>query len=223
MKRIELILVMLITAWIPVRPLPAKEPCCHWLGCRVPDCIGKWCCDDYDTKCLPCVDVRFCSGCDDYCGKRIPCTCVLLCPRCDDYRKKCLPRTCTPPLLHNLHCGAPPNRRCAVCSQRKIRVSTDSRCVGILADVTEQANETESLELQSHDATPPPPYTPSAPFHTSTENRFVVVREVSHEATCDDELQEIEDSSDSASSDSTSAAKQQQAASLRSFLQSLRR
>ena len=73
---------------------PAEEPCLKWFGCPVPDCIGKWCCDDYDAKCLPriCTPIRF--GCDDYCKKELPCGCTSFCFHCDDYCKKCLPCVC---------------------------------------------------------------------------------------------------------------------------------
>ena len=82
----------------------AIEPCRRILGCPVPDCIGKWCCDDYRPKCLPFVKVPFCFGCDDYCSKRLPQVCVPLCFGCDDYCNKCLPPVCKPPLLHTLRC-----------------------------------------------------------------------------------------------------------------------
>jgi len=82
----------------------AAEPCRKILGCPVPDCIGKWCCDDYKSKCLPCVKVPLCFGCDDYCRKSMPRVCTPLCFTCDDYCRKCQPPVCRPPLLSTLRC-----------------------------------------------------------------------------------------------------------------------
>lgn len=90
----------------------AGDPCRKFLGCPVPDCIGKWCCDDYTPKCLPCVQVPLCFGCDDYCRKPMPRVCAPLCFTCDDYCKKCQPPVCRPPLLGNLSC-VPERRGCA--------------------------------------------------------------------------------------------------------------
>lgn len=86
----------------------AGEPCRKFLGCPVPDCIGKWCCDDYRAKCLPCVKVPLCFGCDDYCRKTMPRVCTPLCFTCDDYCKKCQPPVCRPPLLNVLRCVPEP-------------------------------------------------------------------------------------------------------------------
>ena len=43
-------------------------------GCKVdvPDCIGKYCCDDYCGKPLPSTRGVCCFGCNDYCGKPLP-------------------------------------------------------------------------------------------------------------------------------------------------------
>lgn len=103
------ILVLGMLGWLTL-PLAADaaEPSCRWFGSAVPDCIGKWCCDDYDAKSLPCVDVPLCFGCDDYCPKALPCGGVPLCFQCDDYCPKCLPPTCSSPLLEHLRCGPPP-------------------------------------------------------------------------------------------------------------------
>jgi len=87
-----------------VTNINAGEPCRKFLGCPVPDCIGKWCCDDYKAKCLPCVKVPLCFGCDDYCRKSMPRVCTPLCFTCDDYCKKCQPPVCRPPLLSTLRC-----------------------------------------------------------------------------------------------------------------------
>jgi len=82
----------------------AGEPCRKFLGCPVPDCIGKWCCDDYKSKCPPCVKVPLCFGCDEYCRKSMPRVCTPLCFTRDDYCKKCQPPVCRPPLLNTLRC-----------------------------------------------------------------------------------------------------------------------
>lgn len=79
-------------------------------GCGVPDCIGKYCCDDYVPKRLPCVDVPLCFGCDDYCPKRLPCVDVPLCFGCDDYHPKCQP-TIQCPTCRDLKCGPPAHWR----------------------------------------------------------------------------------------------------------------
>ena len=95
----------------------AGEPCRKFLGCPVPDCIGKWCCDDYKSKCLPCVKVPLCFACDDYCRKPMPRVCAPLCFTCDDYCKKCQPPVCRPPLLSTLRCVSDrPSCGCTTCS-----------------------------------------------------------------------------------------------------------
>ena len=95
---------LVLVSLLPATALQAGEPFCRILGCPVPDCIGKWCCDDYQAKCLPCVKVPFCFGCDDYCRKSLPRVCAPLCFSCDDYCKKCPPPVCRPPLLATLRC-----------------------------------------------------------------------------------------------------------------------
>ena len=83
----------------------AAEPYHKLFGCPVPDCIGKWCRDDYCAKNEPCTSVPLCLQCDDYCSKKAPCVRVPLCFGCDDYRKKCLPKVCSPPRCEDLRCG----------------------------------------------------------------------------------------------------------------------
>ena len=77
------------------------------IGCSVPDCVGKWCCDDYCGKKEPCVcaPLRFC--CDDYRPKQEPCVGASLNFCCDDYCRKCPPRVGSPPLFELLKCGPP--------------------------------------------------------------------------------------------------------------------
>lgn len=56
-----------------------------------PDCIGKYCCDDYCVKPLPAVCPVKCFCCDDYCPKPLPCIYPVKCFVCDDYCPKPLP------------------------------------------------------------------------------------------------------------------------------------
>ncbi|WP_146599186.1 hypothetical protein [Novipirellula aureliae] len=63
----------------------------------MPDCIGKWCPDDYCAKTEPCVRVPLCLQRDDYCPKTEPCVRVPLCFGPDDYEQKCLPKVCDSP------------------------------------------------------------------------------------------------------------------------------
>ncbi len=76
----------------------------------VPNCIAKWCCDDYRPKCEPgvCGVKQFC--CDDYCPKCEPCVRGVKRFCCDDYLPKCMPKVCAQPCgpnAHNLKCGTP--------------------------------------------------------------------------------------------------------------------
>ncbi len=61
-----------------------------------PDCVGKFCCDDYCAKPLPCLPLgktRF--DCDDYCRKPIPCQPAgKTTTFCDEYCRKPLPPVC---------------------------------------------------------------------------------------------------------------------------------
>ena len=104
----------------------AGNPFHRLLECQpVPDCIGRWCPDDYCSKKEPyvCVPLRF--ECDDYCSKKEPCVCVPLrfqcddycskkepCVRpglrftCDDYCKKCIPKVRSSPRCDLLGCGS---------------------------------------------------------------------------------------------------------------------
>jgi hypothetical protein len=82
----------------------AGNPFHHLVGCSVPDCVGKWCCDDYCPKKEPCVCAPLAFCCDDYCPKKEPCVCTPLNFCCDDYCRKCLPKVCFPPLCDYLQC-----------------------------------------------------------------------------------------------------------------------
>jgi hypothetical protein len=60
-------------------------------GLCIPDCVRKWCCDDYCSKPLPCrVNVQ-CFGCDTYDCKKLPCPRNVSCFRRDDYCPKPYP------------------------------------------------------------------------------------------------------------------------------------
>lgn len=62
----------------------------------IPDCIRKWCCDDYCPKPFPCpVDVK-CFLCDDYDPKRQPCPIDVNRFGCDDYCPKPFSFHCCP-------------------------------------------------------------------------------------------------------------------------------
>ena len=78
---------------------------------RVPDCIGKYCCDDYCPKSLPPACPPTCFACDDYCSKLLPCIFPVkrFCP--DDYCRKCPPKICCPP-APGLSCGTKGCRHC---------------------------------------------------------------------------------------------------------------
>jgi hypothetical protein len=199
--------------------LPAGEPCCRWLDCSVPDCIGRWCCDDYDVKCLPCANVSFCFGCDGYCCKRLPCTCVSLCFQCDDYCKKCLPTACTPPLLNDAKCGPPPPCRCQRCCTPPPLVPHVCPCLAkssatALAIEDAAAMEPEASEIDSA-------MLPS--LKPAQDGRYIVVREVGYESAFGPNSLEDSREKRRAVPDPTSVNQEQQAASLRSFLRSLRR
>jgi hypothetical protein len=105
-------------------PASAGGPLHHLFGCPVPDCIGKWCPDDYCSKKEPCVCIPLCFGCDDYCSKKPPCVCAPLCFGCDDYCKKCPPKACSGPLCQFLRCGS--SRQpcgCAACAETACNAS----------------------------------------------------------------------------------------------------
>ena len=86
------------TAGQPLWKLPHVGP-------RVPDCIGKYCCDDYHRKPLPCPPPKVCLECPDYCGKPLPCVPPVKAFCCDDFCPKPLPPLCCGP-IQPLHCAA---------------------------------------------------------------------------------------------------------------------
>lgn len=110
----------LVVASLSFLALPASADSPALLGYSVPDCvpdcIRKWCRDDYCRKSEPCVCVPLNFTCDDYCCKKEPRVCAPLCFGCDDYRKKCLPKVCSSPLLGFLRCGPSPQQcSCGKC------------------------------------------------------------------------------------------------------------
>jgi hypothetical protein len=106
------------------------------VGAGVPDCVGRW-------------------RCDDYCSKKEPCVCVPLNFCCDDYCPKCPPKACSPPLCENLKCGPP--RVCASCAADAICTSCEtviadgrrSKNVRHVTKVTANGERTKNAEQQS--------------------------------------------------------------------------
>jgi hypothetical protein len=78
---------------------------------RIPDCIRKWCCDDYCPKPLPCPVPVQCFSSDCYRAKLLPCPVAVKRFSCDDYCLKPFPSICCPPSQF-LTC-APPLRSSA--------------------------------------------------------------------------------------------------------------
>lgn len=79
-----------------------------------PSCVGKFCCDDYCGKPLPCAVAANCFECVDYCAKPLPCLparkaafcCNDFCPkplppiRCPNAKNlRCVPNR-LPPIEH---------------------------------------------------------------------------------------------------------------------------
>lgn len=105
-RRVALLLLLLLSAipWLP--PAEGRAELAWFHGIRIPDCVGKRCCDDYHAKPLPPVRAvkKFCW--DDYCPKPLPPALPVKQFCCDDYCPKlwpkihcppCGPLTCPPP------------------------------------------------------------------------------------------------------------------------------
>ena len=120
-------------------PASAREPLHHLLGRPVPDCIGRWCQDDYCAKKAPSVCLPLYFGCDDYCGKQAPCVSAPLCFGCDDYCAKCPPKVCHGPLCQNLQCG--PSRQPCGCTN-----CDTMPCEGYVANQAESNQQVETAE-----------------------------------------------------------------------------
>ena len=77
----------------------AQADACHstliWGKTYVPECVRKYCCDDYRPKTVPCTRGVKTKCCDHYCGKPIPCV-REVCTVCNDYRAKCQPKVPCP-------------------------------------------------------------------------------------------------------------------------------
>ena len=121
-------LAIVLTSSLCCSPAMAGDLLRGLVGCGVPDCVGKWCCDDYCPKQEPCVCVPLNFCCDDYCQKQEPCVCVPLNFCCDDYCPKCPPRACSPSLCENLKCGPP--RACASCTAGAACTSCETAIAG---------------------------------------------------------------------------------------------
>ena len=108
-RRLLPIIIVVVYLWMP-SAITAQDTFPELKhGLCIPDCIRKWCYDDYCPKPIPCpIDVK-CFGCDCYQPKRLPCPIDVNCFRCDDYGCKPFPHLCCPP-SHYLKCA----RRCGV-------------------------------------------------------------------------------------------------------------
>ena len=99
--------VVFLSCAISCLTASAGNPLHRLFDCQgVPDCVGRWCPDDYCSKQEPCVCVPLRFQCDDYCSKKEPCICPGLHFTCDDYCKKCLPKVCSSPRCDVLNCGS---------------------------------------------------------------------------------------------------------------------
>ena len=81
-------------------PWGTKSGCQH-------HCVGKFCCDDYHPKPLPCAHGVKCFTCDHYVPKCLPLVKPVKQFCCDDYCPKPLPKILCPP-TKNLVCPLPP-------------------------------------------------------------------------------------------------------------------
>ena len=94
-----------------------------WGKTCVPECVRKYCCDDYRSKTLPCTrDVKT-KCCDDYCEKPIPCV-REVCTVCNDYRSKCQPKVPCPSRELKCYKGYA-CERCELSAAHKTALSTD--------------------------------------------------------------------------------------------------
>ena len=94
--------VMVAMIWIE-SPATAGSLLPKALHCW-PDCVGKFCCDDYCPKPPPCAKRVKCFRCPDYCSKYAPCPISVKRGGCPDYCRKPVPcLTCPPPCI-DLQC-----------------------------------------------------------------------------------------------------------------------
>ena len=61
-----------------------------------PDCVGKYCCDDYVAKCPPYPRPVCCFQCNDYCRKCPPLSKPVNCFTSNDYCRKLFRFWCPP-------------------------------------------------------------------------------------------------------------------------------
>lgn len=95
MMHTKLKVALVLTCVLGCPSVKASDPLQRFSGCvEVPNCIGRWCPDDYCPKQAPFVGVALRFGCDDYCKKRLPCACGELDFTCDNYCKKLAPKVC---------------------------------------------------------------------------------------------------------------------------------
>lgn len=92
----ELLIAFAVTVGV-ISQAAAREPLSIFSGqtkCR-PSCVGKFCCDDYCGKPLPCSVRAHCFECVDYCAKPLPCPPARKTAFCyDDFCPKPLPPIC---------------------------------------------------------------------------------------------------------------------------------
>ncbi len=127
-RRILLLIIAIAWLWTPT--ISKAQENLHELkhGFCIPDCIRKWCCDDYCPKPIPCPVNLKCFGCDCYQAKCAPCPVGVKCFRCDDYCPKPLPCIFCPPNCH-LKCAPPlryPSPERVVVSEIGSKVSDDN-------------------------------------------------------------------------------------------------
>lgn len=95
MSRLFLTIITLVGG-LYMAPTTKGQDVVHDLknGICIPDCIKKWCRDDYCPKPVPCPVPVKCFGCSCYHPKKLPSITCVKCFRCDDYCPKPLPSVC---------------------------------------------------------------------------------------------------------------------------------
>jgi hypothetical protein len=96
--------MLLAFGFLSTSPVAAKEGSLFDFGACLPNCISKYCCDDYCPKPVPEVRKNCRYSCDDYFPKPLPCARPVRCFRCDDYCPKPLPPIHCP-CNQGLSCG----------------------------------------------------------------------------------------------------------------------
>ena len=94
-----------------------------WGKTCVPDCVRKYCCDDYCSKIVPCTRGVKTKCCDNYSGKPTPCV-REVCTVCNDYCSKCSPKVSCP--ARDLKCNdGYASERCESPAISKTAISID--------------------------------------------------------------------------------------------------